>query len=194
MTSSDFFECPSCGAPISKKVKAASCPACSAPIGSLGQLLHTAGAGSTPAQLGDMEAMAVSLNEVLIENGADIAERAFNLGCGMSSVLVIGATVLAYFLTDRNWIVAFITVIMAVLAALWAIMLITDISRQRAMRRIYQEEVAPRMNDYAHTHGLYRESFDEVAHTTLPETAPLRQFIPPLPEPEEPEGEPAPET
>jgi hypothetical protein len=185
MMGNDFFECPSCGAPISKMSRAASCPACSAPIGSRGQLRPADGAAFTPAELGDVEAKAVAFNDKLVEDGAEIAERAFNLGCGMSSLLVIGATVLVYFLSGRNWIVAFITAIMAVLAALWAIMLITDISRQSAMRRIYQQEIEPSINDYAHTQGLYRDSFDEIAHTTLPETAPLRQFIPPLPEPEE---------
>ena len=103
MAENDFFECPSCGAPISKKTRAASCPACSAPIGSRGQLLQADGSGLTPAELDEVEAKAVSLNDILIENGAEIAERAFNLGCGMSSLLVIGATILVYFLTGRNW-------------------------------------------------------------------------------------------
>lgn len=188
MAGDDFFECPSCGAPISKRSRAASCPACSAPIGSQGQLLH-AGGNFTPALLGDVESKAVTFNETLMEIGAEIGERAFNLSCGMSLLLVIGATVLVYFLSDQNWIVAFITTIMALLAALWAIMLITDISRNNTMRRVFQEEVEPKINDYAHTHGLHRDKFDEIAHTALPETAPLRQFIPPLPEPEEPEEE-----
>ncbi len=190
MTGDDFFECPSCGAPISKRIRAVSCPACSAPIGSQGQLLHSGG-DFTPALLSDVEFTAVALNENLVEVGAEIGERAFNLGCGMSLLLVIGATVLVYFLSGQNWIVAFITTIMALLAALWAIMLITDISRNNTMRRVFRQEVEPKINDYTHTHGLHREKFDEIAHTALPETAPLRQFIPPLPEPEEPEEETA---
>lgn len=189
MASDQFFECPSCGAPISKRSLAASCPACSAPLGSQGQLLH-AESDFTPALLGEVESKAVALNETLVEVGAEIGERAFNLGCSMSLLLVIGATVLVYFLSGQNWIVALITTIMALLAALWAIMLVTDISRKNTMRRVFREEVEPKINNYAHTHGLHRDKFDEIAHTALPETAPLRQFIPPLPEPEDLEEEP----
>ncbi len=103
----------------------------------------------------------------------------------MSALLVITAGILVYFLAGRNWILALITVIMATLAALWAIILVSDLSKSSAMRRIFRDEVGVEINDYTRIERIHRERFDEIAHASLSATAPLLRFIPPLPEPEE---------
>ncbi len=175
--------CPACGALVPANFPFTACPTCGAPLTGPGQ--DAAMQALSPAQRANLESLAVRSNEKLFEAGAEVAERAFNLSCGMSVLLVVAAGGLVYFLAGRNWILALITVIMATLAALWVIVLVSDLSKTSAMRRIFQDEVGVEINDYARVERIHRERFDEIAHASLSPTAPLLRFIPPLPAPEE---------
>jgi hypothetical protein len=178
------IECATCGAKVPTTFPQAACPACGAPL----SIHPSAGEALTPTQRSKLVGQIDTLNEKLVEAGAVNAESAFNLGCVMSSLLVIASGILVYLLAGQNWLVVILTLIMAGLAALWFIILISDIAKRGAIRRTFQKEVEPQFTEFAQSMRMELELLEELAHKNLPETAPLRQHIPPLPEPEE-EGE-----
>ncbi len=178
------MECEICGARVRAGGRHVDCPSCGAPL-----------AGAVPAgetlnaqQRAQLEETVSGMNDALVEAGAKNAESAFNLGCGLGLFGVIASAVLVYFLAGRSWILVMITLIMATLATLWAVILITDLSKTGAIRRTFRRTVDPQINDLTLAERIDREEIERIAHLSLPAAAPLRLQIPPLPEPEEGES------
>lgn len=171
-------ECQVCGAALPARRSLTACLACGAP---LAESEPAVAAPVAPARNREIQSMAGSMNDELAQAGAEIADRAFNLGCGMSFFLLVGVGLVVYFIGGRNWLMVFIALIPASIAALWGVVLLTDIARTRAIQRVYREEVQPQINNFNRRRRIPPAHFDEVAHRSLPKGAPLLKHIPPLP-------------
>jgi hypothetical protein len=165
-------ECPVCGATLPAGVQGV-CPACGIPLAT------GVGASASDARL---RRQVAALNERLLRAGSVNAESAFNLSCGMSLFLVLGAGLLAYFVAGRSWILTLIAAGMASLAGLWIVMLIASMARNNAVRRLFRKEIEPEINDFSQAMRVSPALFGEVVHAMLPEDAPLRRMIPPPPD------------
>ena len=56
--------------------------------------------------------------------------------------------------------------------------LVADVAKTRAVRRSFQVEINPEINEFTRGHRLHRETFDELVFRFLPEGAPLREQTP----------------
>lgn len=177
----NHIECQVCGAEIPAGSPAVDCPSCGAPLAVAAQ----AEGGLSLVQQEELKETVRDMNESLMAAGAKNAESAFNLGCGLGLFLVIGSGILVYFLAGRSWILVVITLIMATLAVLWAVILAADLSKTGAIRRTFRLTVDPQINDLTLARRIHREEIERIAHLSLPATAPLRLQIPPLPETKE---------
>ena len=173
-------ECPSCGAALSVGGQTLACPACGIPL----LEPQPSSAEESRDQTAAIQSFAASANEQLAREGAEIADRAFNLGCGMSFFVIFLICTLVYFLGGRNWILVILAFILSTIALLWAVVLLTDVSRNRAIRRVFVEDIQPKINNFLRRHHIHISDFEAVVHRSLPEGSPLLLHVPPPPKTE----------
>lgn len=125
------------------------------------------------------------MNNRLLDTSAEISDRAFNLGCGLGILLLILWGIAVYFIGGRSWLLLAISIVVFSLAVLWLVVLVTDISRNRAIQRVYRDEIQPELEEYSRVREIEMSQIEETAHHELPDKAPLLKFLPKPPEPEE---------
>lgn len=112
-----------------------------------------------------------ALNTQLLDESAESAARAFNLGCVLSG-LVVGIVVTVTFLLS-HWVTAFITLLITVLVAVSAASLLSVRARYNNMVRIYEESIVPKMQTIIQDGKLSYEQWHALVAETLPEDASL---------------------
>jgi len=132
---------------------------------------------STSDQSQELASLAERLNESLRLSGASSAEQAFGLGCtlGLTPILVI--LVVLFVLKVINLILAFILLVMGLLAMVGVAMLVAQRARQNGMMRAYRTGIEAEIKQYLAQTGLTRPEFDRLVSKLLPEGAPLQAFL-----------------
>lgn len=115
------------------------------------------------------------LNTQLLDESAESAARAFNLGCVLSG-LVVGVVVTVTFLLS-HWVTAFITLMITVLVAVGAASLLSVRARYNNMVRIYQDSVLPKMEIVIQDENISNEQWQALVAETLPEDASLALLL-----------------
>jgi hypothetical protein len=118
------------------------------------------------------------LNDRLTDTGAEISDRAFNLGCGLGFFLLVAWGIAVYFIGGRSWLLLIISLVIFSLAVLWIVVLITDVARNRALGRVYKDEVKPEIDRFRQSSRVEITEIEARAHSRLPEQAPLLKFLP----------------
>ena len=115
------------------------------------------------------------LNTQLLDESAESAARAFNLGCVLSG-LVVGVVVTVTFLLS-HWVTAFITLLITVLVAVGAASLLSVRARYNNMVRIYQESIFPKMQTIIQDEDICNEEWHALVAETLPEDTSLALLL-----------------
>jgi len=130
-----------------------------------------------PEKTGELTLLAERLNETLRLSGAASAEQAFGLSfsLGMGPILVV--LLLLFLFKVINIILAFILLVMALLAMVGITMLAAQQARSNGIRRAYQTNVQMEITLYLAQNNLTRHQFNRLVSQILPEAAPLQAFL-----------------
>jgi hypothetical protein len=121
-----------------------------------------------------------SLNEKLRSSGAGGAESAFGLGCGIGLIPVIGVILLLWVFGVVNLILGMLLLVVGLLALAGVSILLANLARSNAFKRVYRMEVEPEITQYMSRQHLSRQEFDSLAYLVLPLDAPLQRFLQPI--------------
>lgn len=121
-----------------------------------------------------------SLNEKLRSSGAGGAESAFGLGCGIGLIPVIGFILLLWVFGVINLILGMLLLVVGLLALAGVSILLANLARSNAFKRVYRTEVEPEIIQYLSRQHLSRQDFDSLAFQVLPLDAPLQRFLQPV--------------
>ena len=179
--SSPAIKCPACGKSTLSDADYRFCPFCGNPLASNSGDVED-GPGQPPQALDDY---LKTLDNRLAKTAEDVSDRAFNLGCGLGILLLVLGGTAVYFLGGRSWLLLIIAMILFSLAVLWLVILVTDVSRNRSMARVYREEIQPEIEGYCLSRQIEISDFEASAYSTLPDRAPLLKYIPKPPIPED---------
>lgn len=134
--------------------------------------MHTLSDNTSDHQV--MELFVEGLNQRLHQAGADGAERAFGVGCGLGLLPVATAILLLLLFKVINLILAVILTLLGMLALLSMAALLANLARVNVTRRAYRSGVQAEIRAYLSVHGMTRQEFDALVANLLPEDAPLR--------------------
>lgn len=135
----------------------------------------------TTEQTQECTSLVEELNEKLRSAASSSAERAFGIGCSLGLMLVVIVSLVLYSLRIMNLILAVLVGIMSVMFLAGAASLLSSIARSNTLKRTYQRDVEPEINQFTVRYGLPRQQFDTLASHILPHGAPLQIFLEPLP-------------
>ncbi len=125
----------------------------------------------------ELTAFVESENEKLRAAGAESAEKAFGIGCGLGLLPVVIIAVVLYAFNVVNFILAMILLLMGLLAVVGISMLLASRARINAERRSYQDTVNPEILQYLDEVELTPQQFSEIVDEQLPDDAPLRAHL-----------------
>lgn len=128
----------------------------------------------------ELSEFVVSLNEQLHLAGAERAEQAFGLGCGVGLLPAIALVLILYLLPSVNILLAITFLILILLILVGIVMLLSFRARRNAIDRTYDDKVKDQIDDYIKDHNLTRAQFDTLAQAYIIEGAPLRKYISPV--------------
>lgn len=131
-------------------------------------------------QIQELAGVVESLNEQLRSSGAGGAETAFGIGCGIGLVPVVGITLLLWVFGLINLILALFMFVVGMLALSGISILLANVARSNAFKRVYRTEVEPEILQYLSEQHLSRPEFDTLAHQMLPPDAPLQVYLSPI--------------
>ncbi len=134
----------------------------------------------TEGQVLEITGMVEALDERMRSAGAGGAEVAFGLGCGIGLIPVVGVTVLLWFFSAVNLILALFILVVGMLALAGISILLANIARSNAFKRVYRMEVEPEIARYLSKEHLSRQEFDTLAFQALPPDAPLQGYLSPI--------------
>lgn len=129
----------------------------------------------------ELDQFADELNEELREAGSVSAEQAFSVGCAVGIIPVGLIVFLLYIFGVVKLILALFLVLLGIVALVAVVALLASQARDRAVRRVYQESVQPKIEAYLSSTGLSRTEFDTLLFDKLSDRAPLRAFLTPEP-------------
>lgn len=129
----------------------------------------------------ELDQFADELNEELREAGSVHAEQAFSVGCAVGIIPVGLIVFLLYIFGVVKLILALFLVLLGIVALVAVVALLASQARDRAVRRVYQESVQPKIEAYLSSTGLSRTEFDTLLFDKLSDRAPLRAFLTPEP-------------
>ena len=129
----------------------------------------------------ELDQFADELNEELREAGSVSAEQAFSVGCAVGIIPVGLIVFLLYIFGVVKLILALFLVLLGIVALVAVVALLASQARDRAVRRVYQESVQPKIEAYLSSTGLSRTEFDTLLFDKLSDRAPLRAFLTPDP-------------
>ena len=118
-----------------------------------------------------------SLNEQLRVAGAERAEQAFGLGCGVGLLPAIALVIILYLLPFVNILLAITFLLLIMLILLGIVMLLSIRARRNAMERTYQDEVKGEIEAYIKEQDMTRLQFDTSAQEYVAEGAPLWVYL-----------------
>lgn len=131
-------------------------------------------------QAEELAGVVESLNEQLRSSGSGGAEIAFGLGCGFGLIPVVGITLLLLVTGAINLILAMFLLVVGLLALSGISILLANMARSNAVKRVYRMEVEPEIVQYLSRERLSRQEFDTLAHLMLPPDAPLQGYLSPI--------------
>lgn len=131
----------------------------------------------TPEQTQELVGFAELENEKLRAAGAESAEQAFGLGCGLGLVPTVIIIIVLFVLKVINFILAIVLLGMGLLAVVGIGMLLASRARVNAASRTYQTSVEPEILQYLDEHDLTPQQFGVIVQEQLPENAPLRVHL-----------------
>jgi hypothetical protein len=137
--------------------------------------MDTPSPDSGPSQ--ELTSLAERLNENLRLSGASSAEQAFGIGCSLGLTPILVVLLVLFFLKVINLILAFILLVMALLAMVGVGMLVAQQARMNGMKRAYRSEIVGEINQYLTQSGMTRPEFDLLVSKLLPDGAPLQSFL-----------------
>ncbi len=131
-------------------------------------------------QIQELAGVVELLNEQLRSSGAGGAETAFGIGCGIGLIPVVGITLLLWVFGLINLILALFMFVVGMLALSGISILLANVARSNAFKRVYWTEVEPEILQYLSAQHLSRQEFDTLAHQMLPPDAPLQVYLSPI--------------
>jgi hypothetical protein len=135
----------------------------------------------TVEQTQELTALVEDLNEKLRSAASSSAERAFGIGCSVGLIPVVIVAVVLYSMGIINLILAVLVGILSVIFLIGTASLLSSIARTNTLKRTYQREIEPKIDQFIACYELPRQQFDALAAGVLPDGAPLLAFLMPLP-------------
>ena len=124
-----------------------------------------------------------SMEGRLTQARASIAERAFSMGCSVAGTPVLVVVGLAYLFGVRGWAGLALVLVVALMAAVVLVSLLTTRAQTAAARRTYELELLPEMHQFALVKHVTLEQIGDAARANLPKEALLNSFLPASPVP-----------
>ena len=121
--------------------------------------------------------LAESLNERMMSSGSRGAELAFGLGCGVGLIPVVGIIFLLFAFGAISLIPAFFLLVVGLLLLAGVSILLANLARSNARKRVYRTEVEPEIAQLLSKQNISRQEFDTLAYQWLPADAPLQPFL-----------------
>jgi hypothetical protein len=78
-----------------------------------------------------------------------------------------------------NLIMVLVALIIAAVALLGILTLVSAQARSRSMANLYAREIKPEIDRFLDEHSMTRQQFDALAHNALTQDAPLRVYLSP---------------
>jgi hypothetical protein len=127
----------------------------------------------------DISQFTEKLNEELRAAGAERAEQAFGLGCGVGLLPAIALVVILYLLPMVNIVLAIVFLLLIMLILVGIVMLLSFRARRNAIEKTYQDKVKGEIDTYIREHNLTRSQFDSLTIDLVPEGTPLCGYLSP---------------
>jgi hypothetical protein len=128
----------------------------------------------SPEQHQEIAEFVEAENEKLRAAGAESAEQAFGMGCGLGLLPTIIIIIVLFVLKVINFILAIVLLGMGILAVVGISMLLASRARVNSERTTYQTSVEPEIIQYFDERDLPAQQFGAIVREQLPENAPLR--------------------
>lgn len=125
----------------------------------------------------DISTFVESENEKLRAAGAESAEQAFGIGCGIGLLPTVIIVIVLYAFQVVSFILAIILVLMGLLAVVGISMLLASRARVNAESKTYEASVEPEILQYLDDLGVTQQQFVEAVHEQLLDDAPLRAHL-----------------
>jgi hypothetical protein len=119
-----------------------------------------------------------SMEGRLTQARASIAERAFSMGCSAAGTPVLVVVGLSYLFGVRGWAGLALVLVIALMAAVVLVSLLTSRAQTAAARRTFELELLPELHQFAAENNLTLEQIGDAARINLPKDALLSTFLP----------------
>jgi hypothetical protein len=134
------------------------------------------------AEMEEIHTRAEGWSDQLSIEGAAGAEQAFEIGCGLGLIPSVVLIIALWGFGVIPLILAAVMMVIALLLLAGISMLIANVARHSAIKRMYQTTIAPDIAQFLSNRHIPRQSFDDTASRLLPEDAPLQAFLSPAAE------------
>ena len=134
----------------------------------------------TESQRQEVTRFAQVVNENLRTSTGSGAEVAFGLSCGIGLIPVVGIILSLLVFKVVSLIPGLLFLVIALLGLMGISMLLANLARSNAQKRIFQTEIEPEIVQFVNDQNLTRQAFDTLACQALPPDAPLQAFLSPL--------------
>lgn len=125
----------------------------------------------------DISTFVESENEKLRAAGAESAEQAFGIGCGIGLLPTVIIVIVLYAFQVVSFILAIVLVLMGLLAVVGISMLLASRARVNAESKTFEASVEPEILQYLDDLGVTQQQFVEAVHEQLLDDAPLRAHL-----------------
>lgn len=125
----------------------------------------------------ELEIFLEKIDEQLEESGRLTANRAFNLGCWLGLVPAAVLTLIVFLLSEGSWVVTIVSAVMILISLIALANLIAYISKNRAIKRTYFEEIEPQIDAEIRRMNITLPEFREIANYTLAPNSIINQFL-----------------
>lgn len=122
----------------------------------------------------DISTFVESENEKLRAAGAESAEQAFGIGCGIGLLPTVIIVIVLYAFQVVSFILAIVLVLMGLLAVVGISMLLASRARVNAESKTFEASVEPEILQYLDDLGVTQQQFVEAVHEQLLDDTPLR--------------------
>ena len=117
------------------------------------------------------------IEEQLEDSARLTANRAFNLGCWLGLVPAAVLTIIVFLLSEGSWVVTVVSAVMILISLLALANLVAYISKKRALRRTYVDEIQPQVEAEITRLNISTSEFYEIAAGILPPDSLIIQFM-----------------